>query len=160
VLARAVPTMSVILIAVIWLGSKKSPILVSALVILPMMFSAFYQAMISRDKNLEEMSKAFEVPRSHRLLYFYIPAIAENMFSQVISCLSLSVKLIIAAEVFSQTKASMGLAMNIKSANLQMDGLLAWTIVAIVLSYALEVAVRIIQHYTLIWKKKNVVDAN
>ena len=74
------------------------------------------------------------------------------MFAQITSALTLNVKLIIAAEALAQTRISMGNAMQISKGNLNIAELLAWTVMAILLSYVLELLIILIKKLTVRWK--------
>ena len=152
VILRATPTISIILLSLIWLTSNSSPLLIAFLIIFPMMFTSFYQAILSSDKDLAEMSKVYNVKKTDTLRYFYIPSIASTMFAQITSALTLNVKLIIAAEALAQTRISMGNAMQISKGNLNIAELLAWTVMAILLSYVLELLIILIKKLTVRWK--------
>ena len=60
-------------------------------------------------------------------------------------------KLIIAAEVMSNTARSIGQSMSLAQMYLETDVLIAYTLVAIVLSAALEGIVALIKKYALRW---------
>lgn len=148
---RAIPTMSIILLTIVWLNPKSSPVLVAFFIIFPVMYGNFYTAIISIDDNLLQMSKAYKVKNKDIILSLYLPNIAPGFFDIIKSTISLNVKLIISAEVLAQTKLSMGVMMQIAKSQLDTANLLAWTIVAIVLSYLLESVVFLIKKLTIRW---------
>ena len=74
-----------------------------------------------------------------------------SILSGVQSTLGLMVKLIIAAEVMSNTARSIGQSMSLAQMYLETDVLIAYTLVAIVLSAALEGIVALIKKYALRW---------
>lgn len=150
---RAIPTMSLILLTIIWLNSDTSPLLVGFFIIFPIMYGSFYTSIISVDSDLIEMSKAYKVSKKDMVLSLYLPNIAPSFFDTVRSTISLNVKIIISAEVLAQTKQSMGVMMQIAKAQLETADLLAWTLVAIILSYLLELLVYIIKKTTVRWQK-------
>lgn len=150
--ARAIPTMSVILLTIVWLKPDTSPLLVAFLIIFPIMYSNFYTAIISIDRDLTQMSKAYKVSNKDMIFSLYLPSIAPNFFDIVRSSISLSVKLIISAEVLAQTKNSMGVMMQIAKSQLDTANLLAWTIIAILLSYLLEFIVYLIKKSIVRWQ--------
>ena len=74
-----------------------------------------------------------------------------SILSGVQSTLGLMVKLIIAAEVMSNTARSIWQSMSLAQMYLETDVLIAYTLVAIVLSAALAGIVALIKKYALRW---------
>ncbi|MBR1624630.1 MAG: ABC transporter permease subunit [Clostridia bacterium] len=149
---RSVPTMSVILLAVIWLKPTVSPIFVAFLINFPIMYSGFLSAMESIDGELISMSKIYNVSLKDRVLSLYLPSVAPAAFDCMQSSISLTVKIIISAEVLAQTRNSLGIMMQISRAYLETAELIAYTITAIVLSYLLELVVFGIKKAVVRWK--------
>lgn len=135
---KAIPTISILLVTLIWLPASKSPVLVGSIILCPMMFSSFLTSLKGVDYKLIELSKLYKVSIIDKITKLYIPSILDPLFSQSKSCISLSVKLTIAAEVLAHTMNSVGIQMQIAKTFLEMDTIFAWTIIAIILSLLLE----------------------
>ena len=129
---RSIPTMSIILIAIIAFKPTESPILVTFLISYPLLHASFSHAITNVDPFIVNMSKV------------YIPAMLPEVLTAVGSNISLALKVMIASEVLAQTFESMGVAMQIQRIYLNTAGLMGWTIAAIVLSFLLEIAVKLI----------------
>ena len=142
---RAIPTMSIILLALIWLTTMQAPMLVAILVIFPLQFEGILNAILNVDPRLIEMAKIYNVSKKKIIFKLYLPETASGIFSTIKSTISLNVKLIIAAEVMAQTRDSIGVQMQQASLYLEMHVLLAWTIVAVILGLILEGIVLLIQ---------------
>ena len=67
-----------------------------------------------------------------------LPAVFPVVTEGAKSAVSLTVKVVIAAEVLAQTRVSIGLLMQQDSVMFEIADLLAWTVFAIVLSFLLE----------------------
>lgn len=147
---RAAPTMAVILIAMIWLNAKNAPVLIGFLVSFPLLYQSIYTAITGVDKNLVEMAKVYKVGVVNRIFRLYIPEIAPAVFDVSRSTLSLTLKVVIAAEVLAYTKESVGLAMQSANSTFDISLLLAWTILAIILSFILELIVLLLKK---LWEK-------
>ncbi len=145
VLLRVIPTMSIILLAIIWLTSSQTPILVAFVIIFPLVYGGYLSAVESVDSELVEMAKIYKVPLSKRIFSLYIPMTAVPLMNVVQNTIGLTLKLVIAAEVLAQTKQSIGLNMQLANLYLETPTLIAWTIVAIVLGGILESIVLIIK---------------
>lgn len=149
---RSTPTMSVILLCLLWTNTQIAPVFVTVLIIFPLLYTAFYSAITGVDKKLVEMAKVYRVPFVTRLLKLYVPSVLPTVFSAVRSTLSLTVKLTIAAEVLAQTRNSIGVDMQLANLYLETPVLIAWTIVAIVLGAVLELIVYGLGRLCMRWK--------
>ena len=145
VVTKAIPTMGVILLALIWLESEKAPIFVGFLIIFPILYENIVQGIRSVDPKLIEMVKLYEINPVKVLRNVYIPSISSYISAGAASAIALNLKTIIAAEVLSQPKISIGINFQIEKANLNTAGVFAWSIVAIVLAALLEVVFKIIK---------------
>ena len=148
-IVRTIPTMSIILLALIWLTTKQAPMLVAILVIFPLQFEGILSAILNVDSRLIEMARVYNVPIKKQITYLYLPEIAPSVFSIMKSTISLNVKLIIAAEVMAQTARSMGVNMQRASVYLDTHILLAWTIMAVILGLILEGIVMLVERLTI-----------
>ena len=135
---KAIPTISILLIALIWVPSSTSPILVGSIILCPMMYASFLTSLKGVDPKLIELSTIYNISIWDKITKLYIPYIIEPLFSQSKSCISLSVKLTIAAEVLAHTMNSIGIQMQIAKTFIEMDVIFAWTIIAILLALLLE----------------------
>ena len=144
-LVRIMPTMSIILIALIWFNSFQSTVLVAFCVIFPMLYTSFSDAIDSVDKDLIEMSKVYKVDKKNMIFKMYLPQTLPMAFTGIKSSIGLNLKLIIAAEVLAQTADSIGVYMQLAKINLDTATLFAWTAVAIVLGGICELIVCIIE---------------
>ena len=149
VLMRAVPTMSVIILCLIWLKSSDSPLLIAFLIIYPMLYSAVYESVRGVDKDLIEMSKVYNVSAYNTVTKFYIPEIARNLYGYVITIFTFNVKIVISGEALAQTNLSLGGAMQAASFNIDTANVFAYTVAAVLLSYSIELLIRLIKTVTV-----------
>ncbi len=149
---RAIPTMSVILLTVIWLQSDQTPLLVGFFILFPMQYSGITTAISNIDKQLIEMSKAYNISFVDKVVKLFLPNIAPNILEVMKNSISMNVKIIISAEVLALTANSIGMAMYLSRAHLETAELLAWTLVAISLSFILESMVSLLKFLLVRWK--------
>lgn len=149
---RSTPTMSVILLCLLWTNTQVAPVFVTVLIIFPLLYTAFYTAITGVDKKLTDMARVYRVPFMTRLLKLYVPSMLPTVFSAVRSTLSLTVKLTIAAEVLAQTRNSIGVDMQLANLYLETPVLIAWTLIAIVLGAVLELIVYALGKLCMRWK--------
>ena len=138
IIMKAIPTICILLVVLIWLPSNVSPILVAGLVLFPIMYNANLTAFKGIDKKLIEMSKVYKVSLWDRIRKLYIPSILDPMFTESKSSISLAVKVTIAAEVLAHSTMSIGIKMNIAKSYFEMDNILAWTTIAVLIAVAFE----------------------
>ena len=152
VIARAVPTMSIILLCLLWVSNRILPVVVSVFIVFPVLYTTILNAVTGVDKKLAEMSRVYKVPAARRAAKLYLPLSMPAILSGVQSTLGLMVKLIIAGEVMSGTARSIGQAMNLAHQYLETDVVLAYTLAAIALSALLEGAVALVKRLALRWR--------
>ncbi|SNS17069.1 NitT/TauT family transport system permease protein [Anaerovirgula multivorans] len=140
---KAVPTMAMILLALIWLESEKAPILVGFVVIFPVIYENVVEGIRNVDEKLVEMMKIYEIGKLDRLKDLYIPSIKSYLYGGMIAAMGLNLKIIIAAEVLSQPKISMGTSFQIEKANLNTAGVFAWSLITIVIAGVLEQTLKV-----------------
>ena len=101
VIIRALPTIAVVLLLVLWTSSKIAPIIVTMLVVFPTLYNNLYAALMGIDKDLNEMCKVFGVSEKKRLKKVVFPQIAPEFISAAGAGLTLNLKLMVAAEVLA-----------------------------------------------------------
>lgn len=138
VIMRVLPTISIILLVLIWFKSKTAPFVITFIVIFPMLYTTVLNAAEGVPSELLEMCKAYRISRWRRLFNLYIPEMTPAVLTGVSITLAFSVKLTVAAEVLASTQKSMGRYMAQSSAYIDTPMLLAWTLAAILLGFLLE----------------------
>lgn len=152
ILIRIMPTMSLILLALIWFNSFEATVLVAFSIVFPMLYTSFADSLESVDNDLIEMARIYNVDKKSRIFKLYLPQMSSGIFTGIKSTIGLNLKLIIAAEVLAQTADSMGIYMQFAKINLDTAELIAWTVIAILLGALFEWIVRIIEKRVVKWK--------
>lgn len=135
---KAVPTMAIILLALIWLESEKAPVLVGFVVIFPVIYENVVQGIRNIDEKLIEMMDIYEVNQWDRIKDLYIPSIRSYLDGAMSAAMALNLKIVIAAEVLSQPRISMGTSFQIEKANLNTTGVFAWSLITIFIAGIFE----------------------
>ncbi len=148
---RATPTMSVIMICLIWLDGNFAPVVIASLVLFPMLYAAFFAAYQGVDADLGELATLYHVSPLKKITGLYIPCMLPSVLASAKSNIGLAVKLTIAAEVMSQTGRDLGIGVSMQMTRYTLNtaGLLAWTIVAVLLAALLETCVFLIAKFTV-----------
>ncbi|WP_028307100.1 ABC transporter permease [Desulfitibacter alkalitolerans] len=142
-ISKAVPTMAMILLAIIWLESEKAPILVGFVVIFPVIYENTVQGIRNVDVKLVEMMNIYNVNKIDRLKDLYLPSIRSYLYGGMSATMGLNLKIVIAAEVLSQPRISMGTGLLIEKAYLNTAGVFAWALITIFLAGLLEQTLKI-----------------
>ncbi len=137
-MARSVPTMGVILLAIIWLGSEGTPVFVSLLIIFPILYRSLVEGMNSIDVKMVVFHRIHQVPFFKRLRCFYLPSILPFLRAGSVTSLGLCFKVIIAAEVLSQPQYGIGTIFQIERSRLNTAGVMALCILLIALAALFE----------------------
>lgn len=135
---RALPTMAVVLLLVIWAGATTAPIYVTIMVILPTLYSGLYDAIVGVDEQLVEACKVAGGDKKAIITKIYLPLALPSASRSISGALSLSIKLTVAAEVLSLTAGSIGTMMQMSRIYFETADLMALTVVTVIVSVALE----------------------
>lgn len=142
---RSVPTMSVILLLVLWAGSRLTPYFVTGLVIFPVLYSGLDAALSAVPQELEETAKLYAGKKGYMFFNVYLPISAPAFLTVAGGAASLSLKLTVAAEVLAQTRDSLGLIMQQTRIFFQIGRLMAVTVVVVLAALILEFIVYLIR---------------
>lgn len=140
---RSLPTMSVILLLVLWLD-ELTPLIVSGLVIFPTLYGGLDASLCSIPPELEETAKLYAGKRWYVVTRVYAPMSAKPFIKIMGGGASLSLKLTVAAEVLAQTRDSLGLIMQQTKVFFQMGRLVAVTAITVAASLIIELVFYII----------------
>lgn len=135
---KSVPVASFIILALIWFGAGTLSFFISFIVVLPILYLNTLQGMESLDPKLAEMAEVFHIPQAARFRYVVLPGIYPFLKSGFALALGMSWKSGIAAELIGQYKLSIGNQLYVDKITLDTAGVLAWTMVILVVSWAFE----------------------
>ena len=89
------------------------------------------------------MAKVYKVKPWNVVRSIYLPSIAPCLFDTSKSTLSLTLKVVVAAEILACVSKSIGGKIQTANSTFEIEYLLAWTLVAIVFGFVLEGVVAI-----------------
>ena len=107
-IVRVLPTIAVVLLLLVWTNSFIAPIIVAMLVVFPTTYTGVESVLSSIDEKQLEMCKVFGVDEKTVLKKVKIPQILPSTINIAGTALSLTLKLMVAAEVLSYTTDSIG----------------------------------------------------
>jgi len=149
---RSTPVISLILLAIIWLGNELVPVFIAILTMFPIMATNIADGIRNVDTHLIEMGKIYGIKHKRILREISIPSIIPFITSGVSSAMGFGWRAIIIGEVLAQPRFGIGTQMQNAQIYLQVSELIAWTLIAILISYIFEWIVRTIEKRFIKWK--------
>ena len=135
---KATPVASFIILALLWLSRSILPAFVTALLVIPIVWSNVSEGIRSVDTNLKEVAKIYKFSLKDKLFKLYIPSVAPFFTAACKSSLGMAWKAGISAEVLSTPKNAIGTELYFSKTYFETPSLFAWTIVVVVLSILIE----------------------
>ena len=135
---RALPTIAIVLLLLFWTNSKIAPIIVTMLVVLPTSYTHIESAFFALDKTVEEAGRVDGADEKAVFYYIQLPQILPAIYSGVGSGVSLNFKLMVAAEVISQTAYSIGYMLNTSKVYFEIAEMLALVLTAVIFGVIIE----------------------
>lgn len=135
---QTVPVASFIVIALLWLSSRRLSAFISFLIVLPVLYANFLQGIRAADGKLLEMARVYRMPVWNRLRCIYVPAVRPYALSACGVALGLCWKAGVAAELIGVSTGSLGGMMYDAKVYLEIADLFAWTLVIVAVSVGFE----------------------
>ena len=135
---QATPVASITILVLIWLERDYVPVLICAMMILPVVWNNVCVGIRTTDPKLLEMAKVYRLGKIQILRRIYVPSVMPYFRAACSSGLGLGWKAGIAAEVLTVPKASIGKMISESKLYLMTEELFAWTLVVVVLSLLLQ----------------------
>jgi len=149
---RVMPAVAVILLVLEWTSPSVAPVVVAALVCLPMLYSAFLSAFDGVDSGLMQMCKAYKISIKDRIFKAYIPLALPYILDECGANLSLALKITVSAEVLAKTYISLGGMISEAKMYVEVSTLMALTIVTIIVGALIELAFFGIKKLVVRWR--------
>ncbi len=153
---RSTPVISVILLALIWFSNDSAPVFIGFLIMFPIISTNVQEGIRAVDPGLVEMARLYRVKKPRILRDVYFPAITPFFFSGASNAAGIGWKAIIASEVLSQPNFAIGTRMQNAQTYLLVSEVIAWTLVAILLSTLFELVLRRAEKRLVPWKREKV----
>jgi len=135
---KAVPVVSFIILALVWLDSEELSLFISALMVFPPVYLNVLAGITSTDEKLLEMARVFRVPFRRQLRGIYLPQVLPYFRSAVSLALGLCWKAGAAAEVIGLPAGTIGEKLYNAKVYFQTPDLFAWTAVIVAVSLVFE----------------------
>jgi len=135
---KSTPVSSFIILLVLWLSRDVTPMVISAIMVVPVVWANIDAGIAQTDSSLLEMSKVYGMSPFKRVTDIYVPSVYPYFLSAMRSSLGMAWKAGIAAEVLLQPIISVGKQIFESKYMLETRDLFAWTVVVIILSVLIE----------------------
>lgn len=149
---RSIPVISIILLALIWFHPGAVPVFIGMLTMFPFITTNVSDGIRSIDSELVVMASFYKVKRKRIIRELYIPAIMPFIVSGASSALGIGWRAIIIGEVLSQPEYGIGTVMQNAQTFLNVDAVIAWTIIAVLISFGFEKIIRLIESRFINWR--------
>lgn len=135
---KAIPVASYAVLLLIWSGSRWLSVWISFLVVFPGIYESTKAGLMQIDPALLEMAGLYRLPFPVRLFFLYRSAVLISVGSYLRVAAGMSWKSGVAAEVIGVPDYSIGERLYLSKIQIDTAGILAWTVVIIVLSFWME----------------------
>lgn len=147
-LVRSVPVAAFIFIAWLWIPSSILPSFISALMVLPIIWSHVDAGLSAEDKRLAEMGRVFGLRKAEIFRRIRLPLLAPHLRTACITGLGIAWKSGVAAEVICNPTGSVGALLQQNKAAIEYEEVFAVTLTVVLLSLLLEGLLK------LIWRER------
>ena len=135
---RATPVASFIILVLLWVANGRVPTVISALVVLPVIWESTAAGFRSVDRDLLEFARAYRLTRWDTWRRIVIPSMLPQLAAAVCTAIGLAWKSGVAAEVLCLPKAAVGTQVYFSKLYLDTPALFAWTLIVVALSLTVE----------------------
>lgn len=135
---KSTPIMSIIIVALVWFKASFVPVFSCVLLCFPIFYANTLSGIRSVEKGYLELAKVYHVRRTRVIREITLPSVMPYVYSALSICLGFSWKAVVAAEVLSIPRYSMGYSLFATKLNLETADMFAWTIAIIVISIIVE----------------------
>ena len=135
---RATPVASFILLVLLWTGRDWVPVVIAALMVLPVVWGNLARGIRATDPQLLEMAKAYRFSKVKVVRLVYLPSLRPYFASALTTSMGLAWKSGAAAEVLALPRWGIGSEIYHAKLAIETPDLFAWTVVVVALSLMLE----------------------
>lgn len=151
---RSIPVISLVLIALLWLSPPGLPVFIAFFTMFPILYQNILSGLEHTDEKLIEMAVVFRKTTLQRFFTIYLPASSTLIFSGMATAMGFGWRAVIIGEVLATPLHGIGTGMKKAQAFIDMRELLAWTVVAILVSFVFDYFVKLIAEKQFKFKLK------
>lgn len=145
VVSRSIPVISLVLIALLWFSPTQLPVFIALVTMFPILYQNILTGLEQTDKRYLEMSTVFGKSKSNQYFNIYLPSAKTVIYDGIKTAMGFGWRAIIIGEVLAQPIHGIGTSMKQAQAYINVSELIAWTVIAVGISYIFEFIIRQIQ---------------
>ena len=138
VVFRSIPIIAIVLIAMLWFNNNLLPVFIAFFSMFPIMYQSILGGLEHTDKKLVEMAKVFAKTKLEIFSSIYLPSARGLMLDGLKTALGFGWRAVIIGEVLAQPMRGIGTKMKEAQAFINISELIAWTVVAIIISFIFD----------------------
>ena len=135
---KSTPVASFIILLVLWISRDSTPLIIAAMMVIPVVWTNVESGIRNTDQALLEMAKAYKMSIPSQIKQIYLPSVTPYFLAALRSALGMAWKAGIAAEVLLLPLISIGKMIAEAKTNLDSANLFAWTVVVVIVSVIIE----------------------
>ena len=138
VVTRSIPVISFVLLAILWISPTELPVFIALLTMFPILYQNILTGLEQTDRKWVEMAQVFGKSFCSRFIHIYLPASKSNIYDGISTAMGFGWRAIIIGEALAQPLHGIGSAMKQAQTFINVSELIAWTVVAILISYLFD----------------------
>lgn len=135
---KATPVASFIILLLFMARNQHIPVLIAAIIVLPLVWANVTKGLEETDRGLLEMGTVFDLSAGWQIRHIYGPSVKAYFLPAAVTALGLAWKAGVAAEVLAAPEHSVGGMLYRAKLYLETPEMLAWTLCVILISMGLE----------------------
>ncbi len=139
---RSTPISSFVILVLLWLTVDVTPLFISFLAVMPLIWQDVQQGIRQTSSDLLEMAVSYRLSALKRFFHIYVPSVSPYFYAACANGIGIAWKACVAAEVIARPLRSVGKNLQDAKVYLMTDELFAWTVTVIALSMMLEWTIR------------------
>lgn len=142
---RSIPTVAIILIALLLLPVSYTPVIICYFVVFPVLYTNISEGLQNVDEKLLEMAHIYKFSNEKIIRNIYIPSLKPYIIAGSRSALGLNFKVMVTAEVFNFINhETIGAQMYMHKIQIDLAGIIAWALVVVFISIMFDLLIKII----------------
>lgn len=140
---RSIPVISFVLIALLWISPPGLPVFIAFFTMFPILYENILSGLEHTDKKLIEMSVVFRKTGLQRFMHIYLPASRALISSGMSTAMGFGWRAVIIGEVMAGPVHGIGTSMKKAQVFIDMRELLAWTVIAVLVSFIFDFIIKV-----------------
>lgn len=135
---RSIPVISLVLIALLWISPPGLPVFIALFTMFPILYQNILSGLEQTDLKLIEMATVYRKTPLRRFINIYLPASFSIIISGMSTAMGFGWRAVIIGEVLAGPVHGIGTSMKTAQAFIEVQELLAWTVVAVLVSFVFD----------------------